>query len=1056
MKSANRILHALLGLMVAICMLSQPTRAASVLTEDFEDGNWNAFSGADLAGTHSAHITDALARAGGRAVRFDLLKNDPPLRGGTRAELVADEEVPRQERWYGFSIYLPGDGEENYVVDRAAEVVAQWHNIPDEHLGESWTSPPLALLTRDGRWLVNRNWDWDPVTSNDKIWAEGKHESIDLGAYQRGAWTDWAFHVRWGWFDSHAPLLEIYRNGTLVYRGTGPNTTNDQRGVYFKMGLYKWAWSQGLASDTVRRVIYHDEVRFADAAGSLQAVSPSARTGSSCPAVAAGQWRSLAFPQARGAVFTASATLTPGSLSAAATWGLAPSSSTGWNALAANVLFADNASEPGHPLNSILVRDGTRYRADQVLIYEAGRRYHVRMVVDPPARRYSVYVTPEGGQTVALATNYAFRDGHQDSATLTHWVIGGSLGGLTACGLQNNGGDVACGSTPPGSWRNVSLGAPRTAPFTASLTVTPEQLGAANAVGLSPATATTWDGMSATVLFSDAVSEPNVPANSIVVRDYDRYRADRVLVYEPGRRYLLRFDVDPARHRYSVYATPENGHPVLLASDYRFRQYHETVTALNYWTFAAANSTLHACAWNVGPAQRQCRDATPAQWQNLGFATQSGVFEASADVVPSQLGAAGALGFAAAPAQSWSGLATTLLFSDNSSEPTVPANSILVRDGDGYRADAVMAYQPNQTYGVRMQVDLPRQRYSVFVKPPGGNEVRLASDYRLRMPASTLSYWTLGTGIAPMSACMSQPTTATTPQPPAHVQYGWLPPVQYVGGGSTTFPVPAGKIHQTAWNTGGGPDIEGVYTAPWNGWEPMIWRWADTMRSNAITRVAPAPGTSYPSYRFELTPQDHASPGTAGDHPRAEFFSVDPAEDRRQRVPPRSNIIRQGDEYWATMAVLLPADFPANHRWATLLQRKFQNGLSSPSPWFTLNVHKGVLDMTLPRGNGDYQFLANLADIKGRWTQITLHEIASSNADGLFEVYMNGRLVARKTGPTLDPGDINYNFHLGYYRANEPASGETQGPGIGVVYETPLLIRRGPNAGGIAAVPVLP
>jgi hypothetical protein len=576
--------------------------AAPVLTEDFEDGDWNAFSSEDLVGGYSAQITGAHPRAGGHAVRFELLKDDPPLRGGTRAELVAAEEVPLQERWYGFSIFLPNDGDEYYADDRAAEVVAQWHNIPDEHLGESWTSPPLALLTHNGHWVVNRNWDWDPVTSNDKMWAEGKHESIDLGPHERGVWTDWAFHVRWGWFAHHSPLLEIYRNGVLVYSGNGANTTNDERGVYFKMGLYKWAWSQGLASDTVRRVIYHDEVRFADADGSLQAVSPPSIGGSTCPTVAAGQWRSLAFPKPRDAVFTASGVLTPSSLSAAATFGLAPAATSDWNGLAASVLFSDLVSEPGHPANSILVRDGGVYRADQALIYEAGRRYHVRMVVDPSIRRYSVYVTPEGGQTIPLAVNYAFREGHESSATLTHWVLGAAQSSLRACGLQNNGGDVACGSTPAGGWGNVSLESPQSANFTASLTVTPDQLGAAAAVGLSPATATTWDGMSATVLFSDPVSEPSHPANSVLVRDADQYRADRSLIYEPGKRYRLRFDVDVPNHRYSVYATPEGGQEVLLANNYRFRQGHDTVTVLNYWTFAAGQSAVNACTWSATTA----------------------------------------------------------------------------------------------------------------------------------------------------------------------------------------------------------------------------------------------------------------------------------------------------------------------------------------------------------------------------------------------------------------------------------------------------------------------
>ena len=120
-------------------------------------------------------------------------------------------------------------------------------------------------------------------------------------------------------------------------------------------------------------------------------------------------------------------------------------------------------------------------------------------------------------------------------------------------------------------------------------------------------------------------------------------------------------------------------------------------------------------------------------------------------------------------------------------------------------------------------------------------------------------------------------------------------------------------------------------------------------------------------------------------------------------------------------------------------------------------MHKDKVDATWPRGsNSSYVPVADLSAVAGRWTQITIHEIASANGDGLFELYLGRALVQRTQGPTIDPGDINYNFHLGYYRENEPAPGETQCPGTGVVYETPLLIRRGPNPGGIDAVPVLP
>jgi hypothetical protein len=53
----------------------------------------------------------------------------------------------------------------------------------------------------------------------------------------------------------------------------------------------------------------------------------------------------------------------------------------------------------------------------------------------------------------------------------------------------------------------------------------------------------------------------------------------------------------------------------------------------------------------------------------------------------------------------------------------------------------------------------------------------------------------------------------------------------------------------------------------------------------------------------------------------------------------------------------------------------------------------------------------------------------------------------------VSAGDINFHFQHGYYRANEPANGQTQGPGVGVLYYTPLLIKRETLQGITPALP---
>ena len=76
------------------------------------------------------------------------------------------------------------------------------------------------------------------------------------------------------------------------------------------------------------------------------------------------------------------------------------------------------------------VRDGSTYSADVSVPYTAGTTYQFSMVVDVATDTYSVYVTPQGGSQIALATDYSFRT-EQATATslsdLTEYTDAGAV-----------------------------------------------------------------------------------------------------------------------------------------------------------------------------------------------------------------------------------------------------------------------------------------------------------------------------------------------------------------------------------------------------------------------------------------------------------------------------------------------------------------------------------------------------------------------------------------------------------------------------------------------------
>lgn len=462
---------------------------------------------------------------------------------------------------------------------------------------------------------------------------------------------------------------------------------------------------------------------------------------------------------------------------------------------------------------------------------------------------------------------------------------------------------------------------------------------------------------------------------------------------------------------------------------------------------------VHADGFEAPPEVLCAQAAAGQAWLQTPLASQTGDFTVAFDIVPSAGSMDAVVGLAHGATDAFAGIAAAVKLDES--------GVFSVRNGSAYVLSD-LAYAAGERYRVRFDVYLRPRVYTVSVTPANGSERVIATQFAFRSEqaaVSTLDHRiaTVAGASGALQVCAPDVAAASA----THVRYGYIPPVQYTGGGAVPEPVPAGFIHQTAWDAQGTiPDVRGVYTHDFGNWRSLVWRWADTMRIDAITTLDQGPATTAPVYRFELTPDDHSSPGTVGDRPRAEFFSVDGHEDKPTRVrqPPRENIIRDGDEYWATFSLYLAEDFPLNHKWATLFQRKFQNGTHHPDTWFSIDAHNDKLEYTLPRfPTGTYRTIGRLSELRGRWLQFTLHEKASSGSDGFFELYLDGELLGRKDGATIHPGDTNYNFHFGYYRENAIDEGDEEfPPGIGVLYKTPLLILRGPNPGGIATVPALP
>ncbi|MEA3413407.1 MAG: polysaccharide lyase [Pseudomonadota bacterium] len=171
------------------------------------------------------------------------------------------------EYWYGWSTWLP----EDWFIDTAPEIVTQFHT--DSGVGGG---PPLRVKI-DGEKLVIANKHLiDGALTSTRLYK------ADVINAMKGRWTD--FVLRAVWTTGNHGILEVWMNGSKLFRKFGSTTHTDLSGVHFKIGVYKGDWKKNNPDSILdSRVVYHDEVRLAQGANGRSLVDP-ATYGTGAPA----------------------------------------------------------------------------------------------------------------------------------------------------------------------------------------------------------------------------------------------------------------------------------------------------------------------------------------------------------------------------------------------------------------------------------------------------------------------------------------------------------------------------------------------------------------------------------------------------------------------------------------------------------------------------------------------------------------------------------------------------------------------------------------------------
>jgi hypothetical protein len=92
-----------------------------------------------------------------------------------------------------------------------------------------------------------------------------------------------------------------------------------------------------------------------------------------------------------------------------------------------------------------------------------------------------------------------------------------------------------------------------------------------------------------------------------------------------------------------------------------------------------------------------------------------------------------------------------------------------VRNAGAYSADVAVPYSAGLTYHFRLLIDPTTKTYTVYVTPPGGTELTLATSYAFRSEqstVSTLNNWSLYADIGSQSVCNMTIGSGSTVTPP--------------------------------------------------------------------------------------------------------------------------------------------------------------------------------------------------------------------------------------------------------------------------------------------------
>ena len=176
-----------------------------------------------------------------------------------RSEIrLTDGRQQLDEQIFSFDMML---AEEYSQLETLSEIIMQMHDTPDSGMENIGFEPAFEIYVKNGDYYIHTEWSED----KQSIIAHSYNtENTNIGSYVNdiGQWVNWKIHFKWAYNDFFEPIIEVYKNGQLVYVSKNPNVVNAVQAPYFKIGIYTFNYVEN-PDECVsnKRVMYVDNIR---------------------------------------------------------------------------------------------------------------------------------------------------------------------------------------------------------------------------------------------------------------------------------------------------------------------------------------------------------------------------------------------------------------------------------------------------------------------------------------------------------------------------------------------------------------------------------------------------------------------------------------------------------------------------------------------------------------------------------------------------------------------------------------------------------------------------